>query len=504
MKISLSMLTEFLKGRLLNAFLMDESKYHYQTVQLFNDREYLPTRPGRIYISSLQEISDSFAVDPASIIITNNESITDANYPLLICRGSLSEIYEDVISAFEHYTVLDDQMNYGIRKDMDAQYFVDVIAEFFDNSVMMVDSALHVLAHSGSNPRNETDTCWQSIVENNRIPDDIINAILSSHPAETKRQRRHAFLDEGFYPFPTVSLNLLDGNIFCGRLTLIFNQSTAGNYVLDILDAIAPCLESFMAKHAIMEIQKLSISEFFWNEVLSGHMKDTTLIQQQLLRDNLEAGDDYVLLYIPMSGYTLESIPYRHMLSTLHSIFTGKILFSRKNDIIAVIRLKYYSLEQINSLLYTHFLAYKIKIGISNPFRDFLTLPVAYSQAKSASDMAQNANDHTIACIYNDYAVEHLIRNAVLTETPNTYMHPAILQILEYDKQKHTDHLNTLRIFLEEERSLTRTAARLHIHKNTLSYRLDKLNETFSIDTEHPQQRLHLMLSFRLLDAYKS
>jgi purine catabolism regulator len=49
--------------------------------------------------------------------------------------------------------------------------------------------------------------------------------------------------------------------------------------------------------------------------------------------------------------------------------------------------------------------------------------------------------------------------------------------LLAYDEAKHTQLMQSLQVFLEENRSWVRTAARLHLHKQTLVYRMERVEE---------------------------
>ena len=60
------------------------------------------------------------------------------------------------------------------------------------------------------------------------------------------------------------------------------------------------------------------------------------------------------------------------------------------------------------------------------------------------------------------------------------------------------------RTYPDLERGANRTAAALSIHKNTLFYRLHKLEEMLTADLEDPLTRLHLQLSFRILEQQKN
>lgn len=54
---------------------------------------------------------------------------------------------------------------------------------------------------------------------------------------------------------------------------------------------------------------------------------------------------------------------------------------------------------------------------------------------------------------------------------------PEIRLLEEFDKHNGADYLETLRVYLYERNDLNRAAARLHLHRNTLTYRLRKIEE---------------------------
>ncbi len=63
---------------------------------------------------------------------------------------------------------------------------------------------------------------------------------------------------------------------------------------------------------------------------------------------------------------------------------------------------------------------------------------------------------------------------------------------------QNNEFINTLDAFFEEHGNLTRTAKRLHIHRNTLLYRMDRIKEISGLDLENPETRLAVHLALRI------
>ena len=75
------------------------------------------------------------------------------------------------------------------------------------------------------------------------------------------------------------------------------------------------------------------------------------------------------------------------------------------------------------------------------------------------------------------------------------FTHPAIEKLKNYDQEKGSELCKTLITYLENERNLTETARLLFIHRNTLSNRIEKIQEIADINLDDPTERLYILLS---------
>jgi purine catabolism regulator len=71
--------------------------------------------------------------------------------------------------------------------------------------------------------------------------------------------------------------------------------------------------------------------------------------------------------------------------------------------------------------------------------------------------------------------------------------------LLEYDREHDSELVKTLRVFLEQNQNLARTAKALFIHYNTMRYRLERIREMLGEPLEQPQQRLSIEVALQLL-----
>lgn len=86
-----------------------------------------------------------------------------------------------------------------------------------------------------------------------------------------------------------------------------------------------------------------------------------------------------------------------------------------------------------------------------------------------------------------------LARLAEHLEDPQLIESDAVVLLREHDETQGTDLVATLQVFLDELGSVKSTAQRLHVHENTVRYRLDRVKQ-LGVDLDRPLVRLWVWL----------
>ena len=137
--------------------------------------------------------------------------------------------------------------------------------------------------------------------------------------------------------------------------------------------------------------------------------------------------------------------------------------------------------------------------GLSNELNGLADLHDSYRQAVAALELAESDDQ---LHLYEDYAVKHIL-SFCSPENGRLLSHPSLVRLKDFDNENGTRLSETLRTFLENERSLAGTSRALHIHRNTLLYRINKIAAILDVDLDDPNTRLHFLLSERLLKMEK-
>ena len=77
--------------------------------------------------------------------------------------------------------------------------------------------------------------------------------------------------------------------------------------------------------------------------------------------------------------------------------------------------------------------------------------------------------------------------------------HNAVVRLHKYDISNGTSFMATLEAYLMHNKSLLKTANKLFIHKNTMTYRLKCIEKIVKMDLNDPDERLSILLSCIIL-----
>jgi PucR family transcriptional regulator, purine catabolism regulatory protein len=141
-----------------------------------------------------------------------------------------------------------------------------------------------------------------------------------------------------------------------------------------------------------------------------------------------------------------------------------------------------------------------VSIGVGQIAQNISGWRTSYSEAVQALELASRLQ--TDAPLYiGDLGVYQLILSLGDRDKLMTFCQRTLGSLLDYDKKLNADLIKTLEAFFACHGNLSQTAEMLIVHRNTLLYRMSRINEIAEIDLDRPEIRLglHLALTIRRL-----
>ncbi len=132
-------------------------------------------------------------------------------------------------------------------------------------------------------------------------------------------------------------------------------------------------------------------------------------------------------------------------------------------------------------------------------FDKLTELPYAYRMACIAAQLGSVINPEGIIHSYREYSIYHYLKS-VSEMIPCRMLYANELNLLmAYDNRKKTDNMKLLEIYLDMERVTNDVAAKMHLHRNSVTYRINKIQEIIKLDLDDANVRLNLQMSFKML-----
>jgi DNA-binding PucR family transcriptional regulator len=137
-------------------------------------------------------------------------------------------------------------------------------------------------------------------------------------------------------------------------------------------------------------------------------------------------------------------------------------------------------------------------VGLSGWHAGLAGIALGYAEAREAAQLAAGMGASDRAVALDEVLIDHIARFAphvgrILDETLEPLLH--------YDLAHHSALVPTVRAYVEAGFNLTRSAEVLHVHPNTVMYRLRRVKELSGRDPHDPDDLLILFLALKLAEV---
>ncbi|HEX5439419.1 MAG TPA: PucR family transcriptional regulator ligand-binding domain-containing protein [Ktedonobacterales bacterium] len=146
-----------------------------------------------------------------------------------------------------------------------------------------------------------------------------------------------------------------------------------------------------------------------------------------------------------------------------------------------------------------------IRVGASPLHEDAATLQRAYEHALEALALLPALGDDRKVAQFDELGILHWLHAVPQDLLVENAFARSIQRLAEHDRARSAELLHTLEVFLECDGNSVRAAEKLIVHRHTLKYRLQRIEELCAVDLSDPLCKLNLraaLLSRRMRNAH--
>jgi len=288
-------------------------------------------------------------------------------------------------------------------------------------------------------------------------------------------------------------------------LILYYINSVPEKSDLELFDILSTRLEESLKNYLPDSASHNSLLEVFLEDLICKTYENEEYLRDRACFLNLNMEGCYRLGIIKLKNYKQQLAEYLLMrIRTSYSSNRYRIMLFKKSILLLVILPKstfdeeetfHEKLKELKTVLH----GYQAAIGLSNQFKGLININAAYSQCRSAIKYGWMLAPEQTTFYYSKYYIYEML-DACKSSLPIDSMYVQKLKLLDDPNDYQHSNLLLLKIFLMTERSITATAKALFMHRNSVIYRVNKIQEILKISLDDPDVRLRLLISFKILD----
>lgn len=270
----------------------------------------------------------------------------------------------------------------------------------------------------------------------------------------------------------------------------------------------------------IKEIEKIDLENLLENILFSHIPVKSDIIQLAMhrdidLKDNCVVGVleiDNFTEYLTEKGVVEESKIcdiknyFLNSLKQAFSRFTINALTMSKNKSV-IFLIKYNPdikaklpkiLDEVRETLSKRFSGICISAGIGNSYKSIDNLRESYKQAEQALKVLRCQSKENNTYFYEDLGIYLILMKIDDLPLLDKLYNDMFTPIIEYDKSTNSKLLETFETYLDENCNIDKTSRKLFIHKNTLKYRLERIEKLLECDINDFQQLVKYEIGFKI------
>ncbi|NLM45249.1 MAG: hypothetical protein GX200_00400 [Firmicutes bacterium] len=482
-------------------------------------KEQTDFSPEQLYVGRASSLTDTYKfADRINFVL-----LQDAEIPASFRESHLTNIIA-IDSGHDFFSLINDLQDFFAQREYvstaitrllaalaqgrNIQEILELSFEFLGNPLMLTDSTHYLVAHAGWD-ENLDEPQWQYYLKQGYISNEY--ALAVSNDLEFRRKIISDIVTpvvihyKELFRHPQMVSRVYAKGVNLAYLTILAAyrpfRETDFELATIICDLIAIMMQQAQDKLVVAntEIESLLI------DILKNG-PDQKYIEERLDDFNVHFPGEICLLCLDAGEifdsaekmFFVKSLMQNFFLGGISFIYNGKVLvvteYKNNNKLILTAE----KVSSLASLLQTH----DLTCGVSRPFVGLKDIKLHYEQAFHALNTAQHLKHPGPIYFYEDYFLYYLVASMLKNDDLRNICHPGLLKLITRDKEKSSSYAISLYLYLQHNGDVAATAQAMHLHYNTLKYRLQKIAEILEADISDFNMLLKCKITFLALEFY--
>ncbi|MCL1896475.1 MAG: helix-turn-helix domain-containing protein [Clostridiales bacterium] len=459
--------------------------------------------PGIVYVVAGETLpAKPFFEGPCGIVSIGP---SDKCYPASSCdyieiaEGvAVEDVLNRIQEAYKEYNKWYLDMYEALSNELGIQALLDLTRPLLGNPVYFHDRNYRIVAFSEIPGMPGGDDIYNTRQNNGRMPLDAIT-ILKNTPYfektfETVKPTFHVDTGECSYIYDNVRV----GGEYWGRLFVDERVKgfEKGDYA--VIGVLRGMIEKALSARNLSPGTRYRFLEQKLVSLLEGRNIEMNELADELKLHGWAPGSNWFCFQLQLSNVDMLLNTKISLCELIESKLPDCATFPFEDTIIGIVLVDSRSktLEAIKGVLWD----FQLYAGVSHMFSDFSEFPLYRKQAGIALKCGIKENKQEWVHYFEDYCFSYMLDRCVDELLPEMLFPPALHKLIECDRRKSTNYVETLRAYLENDLKPAKAMKALFIQRSTFLYRLERINEITGIDFEDERAKAHFLIAFQLMD----
>ena len=427
----------------------------------------------------------------------------------VVCTGTggtirlfgISEIQacEVIQHVFDFHCDWEDTIIAALKANRSLQEVVDLSYRIFKNPMVISDINFRVHGITRFYGTNDVDAEWRCLRETGCHSLKAAKSISELQKRRSIESANGAFALNVSMPntrYARLCMELTSGGNSIGRVLVVEknHQFNPGDYKL--LEHLAHLISEYASSNKSQTLQ------YRYGNILATLIENGTVQKGDLDRLVEYAGwtcSSRLRAYVIVRDGDSSALSRQYAMNLLQSALPDAVVFPYGDEIVAVADDEQSPINELKNKLRAKMKSDTMCVGASLCFEDISNINKYYHQARFALDSSRNLAPAKGVAEFYDYGVISFI-STPLGDHSSRNCHPDVRRLWEQSKERGAEDISTLRQYLLNDRNLVKAAQTLYIHRNTLIYRLKRIEEQFEYGFDDPYTRQYMLISLLALE----
>jgi hypothetical protein len=476
----------------------------------------LPLKDDYLYFGNISQLPKPEFIGRTNLILFEDEKIA----PVYLERNHLNVILTNLPDEYNRLCddmreIFDIQMQVNnfankllflVQDEAKTQKLLELGYQIFGNPLLLLDPSLFLLGSAGTESV-ENEPVMEHVLSKGYMPEQYLEEVMKEESDGLEEDKVLIIWEKDFLTHRLIAGRIVRGTRLIGYLKLFeYNRPITDTLDTELFKVLCQYLAISMDSIAAPHLSGPPYIEAFLLDILDQKLVDHEVISERVDLYNLELQPYKVAIIVEIEERFRKTDKLYLLKQMLQNLFRRNTIFIYGNNIAIL-----YDRDDIDALFnISHVPNFEqlletnhCRAAFSLPFKDLERFRAYFTQAVACLQIANRLRVTDRILSYERYKFIHMFWRFGETFDLKDLVAPSVMKLVDLDSEKDGNLAETLFAFIYHGQDITATSRAMHVHYNTLKYRISRIKELANINFDDEGTVFSIMISERVLDLLK-